>query len=110
MQILQLKERKQEFQCLSEYQNIVRIANRLAKDQYKFKPKKTTDTVKKFPDAHSEIKRERSRERLANPTWKKGNEAYIHLKNLPFDCTQEDICQFMQGIRLRNSVILQIFI
>ena len=38
--VLQLKERKQELQCLSEYQSLVRIINKLAKDSYRFQPPK----------------------------------------------------------------------
>lgn len=123
MQVLQLKE-SPEFPP-PEYQNIVRIANRLAKDQYKFyKPKKRTLSSLFSLDKNSNstneknimaipsslptmlqmsipLQRERSRDReYLNYVTK----AYARINNLPPDCTPGDICEFMHGIHIKCGV------
>ncbi len=99
-----------ELKCLSEYQSIVRIINKLAKDGYKFSSSRALSTVPRGPiessssSIQTDLLRSRSRERTIEYTWNKSCEAYVRLSNLPWDCTVGDIREFMDGIMLRTNV------
>lgn len=90
------------YTCLSEYQSIVRIVNKLAKDGYKFRMDAfVCQPVKE----ETVIVRSRSRGRTTNPPPLESTEEYVHVSNLPQYCTLGDIKECMQGIPIKPTDI-----
>lgn len=90
------------YTCLSEYQSIVRIVNKLAKDGYKFRMDAfVCQPVKE----ETVIVRSRSRGRAANLPSLESTDEYVHVSNLPQYCTLGDIKECMQGILIKPTDI-----
>lgn len=104
--VLELKERKLNLKCMSEYQSIVRIVNRLVKDGYKFR---MCESFVWQPSKEETSTRSRSRARTSKFGQLDDAEEFVHISNLPQSCTLGDIKEFMQGISVRPTDIAVIY-
>eukprot|EP00826_Nyctotherus_ovalis_P050308 TRINITY_DN6150_c0_g1_i3.p4 TRINITY_DN6150_c0_g1~~TRINITY_DN6150_c0_g1_i3.p4 ORF type:complete len:134 (-),score=40.23 TRINITY_DN6150_c0_g1_i3:901-1302(-) len=90
---------------MSEYQSIVRIVNKLCKDGYKFR----MDVFVCQPlKEETPAVRSRSRGRCSPLPLDSGDE-FIHVNNLPHNCTLGDIKECMPGILIKPSDVAVLY-